>query len=279
MNQENEQLKCMLYGFPGSGKTWLLGTLLDLPQDGYLPILMLDFEQGQRTIRSKCNTIEAKEESKFDVKLNTSKIVRSYNVEQLNAPKTDLINRVVIRTWEDFRVVYQLLSQKVKLGLYKTLIIDTLSQADRICQDAVAKNTMANPFDVKPITQPEMQQLQTHMVWLLQAFINMGSNIVVTAHITEKEDPGFTVETALPMLTTIKLRQEVTAICDLVGYTYTNNSKDFNVSFSKNISAYAKFRAEDPSKIAGKIFSGNNDKPDSSEFNFKTILKAIGDIK
>lgn len=272
-----EQLKLMLYGYPGSGKTVLLGTALDLPPEGYLPALFLDFEQGQRSIRSKCNTIERTEEQKFDAQTGTQKTVHTYNIEQFKTPDITKLNRIVVNTWEDFREVYRILTTRVPINTYKMLMIDTMSQVDRICQDAVAKNTMSAPFEVKPITMPEMGHLQTHMVWLINAFIRTGAHIIITAHITEKEDPGFTTETTLPMLTTIKLRQEISAICDAVGYTYTLDSKQFNISFSKNMATYAKFRAEDPSKIAGKIFSSNPD-PLKNEFNLKSFLKAIGDI-
>lgn len=272
-----DQLKLLLFGYPGTGKTKLISTILDLPAEGYLPALFLDFEQGQRSIRSKCRTVDRTQQETFDTRIQAKKLTSSYNVEQLNNPVTDKLNRVVVESWEDFREVYKLLTTQVPLGKYKTLIIDTISQVDRICQDAVAKNTMGNPFDVNPITQPEMGRLQTHVVWLVSAFLKTGAHFITTAHITEKKDPGFTVDSALPMLTTIKLRQEICGICDAVGYVYTHDSKIFNMSFSKSTNQYAKFRAEDPSKVSGKIFKSNPD-PALDEFNIKSFLKAIGDI-
>lgn len=280
MQQTYEQLKLLLFGSPGSGKTVLLGSVLDLPKEGYLPALLLDFEEGQRSIRSKCRTIDRTSEEKFDATTGTKRLVYSYNLEQLKNPDINKVNRVVVGSWEDFREVYKLLTTAIPLGLYKTLMIDSISQVDRICQDAVAKNTMKDPFGVKPISQPEMGQLGTHMVWLIKAFLQTGSNLIGTAHITEKNDPGFTSDTNLPMLTGIKLRQEICAMCDAVGYTYTHDSQTFNLSFSKSMATYAKFRAEEPMKVAGKVFSSHIDPTKSkNEFNLKTFLIAIGDLK
>lgn len=276
-DKKYEQLKLLLYGTPGSGKTVLISTVLDLPAEGYLPALFLDFEEGQRSIRSKCHTIDrvVKEEFVGGVVQQTA----SYDIEQLKNPDITKLNRLVVNTWEDFRTVYKLLTTALPLGLYKTLIIDSMSQVDRICQDAVAKNSMKDPFGVKPITQPEMGHLLTHMVWLIDAFLRTGAHFITTAHITEKADPGFSAETTMPLLTTIKLRQTVCGICDAVGYTYTHDSKEFALTFSKSLGVYCKYRAEDPSKIAGKVFTSNIDpKLSKNQFNLKTFLEAIGDL-
>lgn len=273
-----DRLKLLVYGSPGCGKTRFIASVLDLPEDGYLPALFLDFEEGQRSARSLCNTIERTVETKFVQ--GQMKQVSSYNVDQLNNPDPKKLNRLQVSTWDDFRTIYSLLTTQVTIGLYKTLIIDSISHVDRLCQDAVAKNTMAAPFDVKPITQPEMGQLGTHIVWLIDAFLRTGAHLICTAHITEKNDPGYTSSTDLPMLTGIKLRQQVCGICDCVGYMYTYDSKDFNLTFNKSLGSYAKFRSEDPLKFAGKVFTSNIDpKVGKQECNLLTFLKTLGDIK
>ena len=248
-----DPLKFLAYGIGGSGKSHLLLSALDIPELN--PLLVLDFEGRLNAFSDKFVSI---------------------NIPDLRThiPVPNKATHIRLRKWSDFDVLYKTLCNDVAKNKYKTTILDSMTAIDRMCQNGIAKNTMADPFNVKPITQPEFNVLTTHMTWLVDALLSLGLNILTTAQVIEKENQdtatSMEVEGLWPLVGGRVNRQYLTAMMDFVGFCKMSSS-GWEINFTNSTSRYAKFSASDSTKILGVTFKSSEKK-----FNLKTILTETG---
>lgn len=180
-------INLLVYGDPGTGKTWLMGTACDDPR--LRPLLVFDVEGGMTTLKHK--------------------------------PGIDVLP---VRSIEDLTEGYNKLYKSIKNGkmYYKTVGIDSLTElADLDIKDIMAKAYAANPekIDKDVPDQRGWGKSRTHIRTIVRAFRDLPCHVVFTASAGYQQEqdqptkffPGFAG----------KLRTEVPGFMDIVGYYFT----------------------------------------------------------
>lgn len=185
-------LNMLIYGDPGSGKTFYLGTAQD--DSRTRPYLHIDIDGGVETIRSKMAT----------------------------AKKKDGIHRKEIRSLESLKSFYNDGLRKLAMDgefPYKTIGVDNLSELAALDMRDIMKEAYSrNPdkVDIDVPSQREWGKSREHMRNIVRAFRDLPCNVIFTAHVNTKQDegqppkyqPGFAG----------KLIQDIPGFVDVVGY-------------------------------------------------------------
>jgi AAA domain len=183
----DDWINALFFGYPGAGKTHLLGTAADDPRTS--PVLILDVEGGLRTLR---------------------KFPNKHNIE-----------RIVVRSLKDIDDKYNLLYHSIAEGTfpYKTIGIDSgteLADLDMrlIMADAYQRNPEKVNIDVP--SPREWGIARNHMRKLIRAFKDLPCNFIMTAQLGEKTEEG--QPTQLFPGFAGKLVREAPGFFDVVGY-------------------------------------------------------------
>lgn len=173
----------LVYGDPGSGKTYLAGTAEDSPLTS--PVLLLDVEGGTKTIRKRKG---------IDVK--------------------------PVRSIKEVEAHYNLLFKSIENGAlpYKTVVIDSLSELTDvdmkgIMDEAYGRNPEKVDKDVP--SQREWGKARSHMRKIVRAFRDLPCNVIYTSHMQTLQEEGQPTK-YMPGFAG-KLRTELPGFMDIVG--------------------------------------------------------------
>jgi hypothetical protein len=193
--EASDWVKMMVYGVPGSGKTYLCGTSADIER--MCPVLFIDIEGGTKTVRKKWPEIKR------------VRIRDIYNSEG-ELRKT---------AWDKLAEVYEAL----RTGVYpfRTIVVDNLSEAYKLAMDSVMLKTIArDPERDRDIPAQRDWGKTSEMVRrMVRAFRDLDAHVIFTAHEAEVRDPKDGTITIRPSLPG-KLASEIPGFLDEVYYLY-----------------------------------------------------------
>lgn len=256
-----DPLRIMINGFPGSGKTRLISTIMDERLSCLHPVLYLDIQGGGKTLGPNVNNLDIDTYHKVD---------------------TTKINTIRITKWSD----YLQLSQKMLEGnfskLYNLIVIDTVSALARL-HALHYTGAISKPWhEARPLHLNEYGHALARFVSMLERFSN--KNLILTTQPKEVVIPGQPDDTPPEKLKHCinfqldgQVSTEFAAFVDYAGYLSKKAVNQWELTFTSNPSLYAKYRQpiSDNGKcspIEGKIFSNQ----DITMFN---VLNTTGEIK
>lgn len=191
-----DPIKFLVYAPPGHGKTTLLGTVVG--DERISPMLLLEFEGGTRSIRSKVRKIEIAELGKIK-------------------PSVDVIDVVSIQDWDDFTTVYEFLSERDHD--YLSIGLDSLSEMNYLnlttALDTATKEDRKHDPDI--LEQRDYLRSSNQMKKLIRYFRDLPMHVFITASAQQSQDPR-TKETKLGPSLTGKLAFEIPGLLEIVGY-------------------------------------------------------------
>lgn len=156
----SRQVKMLLMGDPGSGKTLLAGTAADIPE--LCPILYLDVEGGV--------------------------------VTNAKYPE-DILQARPIKNIQQMETVWNILDKE--RGYYKTVIVDSLSELQKLDMAiimAAAKKRSKTPelIDVEVPSPREYLMSQVHMRDIVREYRDLGLHVIFITHSKTEEKAGKT---------------------------------------------------------------------------------------
>lgn len=172
----------IFYGFSGVGKTLLAGSAAAV--EALSPVLFIDLEGGTLTLREKY-------------------------------PQVDVVR---VKTWKEMQNVYDELYESMP---YKTVVMDSLTETQKfgmylIMLDVVRDDPDRDP-DIPGLRDWGKNIEQTRK--LVRAFRDLPCNTIFTALNAEEKDKKSGLTLNRPSLSG-KLKDEVAAFVDVVGYLY-----------------------------------------------------------
>jgi hypothetical protein len=186
-------LKKLVYGDPGCGKTYLLGTANDCEET--FPYLHIDIEGGTETLLT-------------------------------NWPDTDVVE---VRSLKRLTEIQNMLYKEKDDLPYRCIGIDNFSELQAIDIHEImlwAKETARDPskVDVDVPAQREWGKTREHMRAIVRSFRDLPCHLIITAHVAEvKEDgeptryyPGFGG----------RAKTEIAGFMDIVGYMYVDQRRE-----------------------------------------------------
>ncbi len=192
----DDALKVLVYSPPGHGKTTLLGTAVGDPRIS--PMLLLEFEGGTRSIRSKVRKIELADLGKIN-------------------PSIDVIDVVQIQQWKDFKIVYEFLDSTPH-G-YRSLGLDSLSEMNYLNMSEALQTALKEDKRRDPDIPEQRDYLRSagQMRRLVRFFRDLPMHVFFTAGASIQQDPRSRESRAWPALAG-KLAFEVPGLVEIVGY-------------------------------------------------------------
>lgn len=199
-----DPLKMIVYSPPGHGKTTLLGTAAGDPR--LSPMLLIEFEGGTRSIRSK---------------------VKKISIDQLGKekPKVDVIHTVEIRTWGDFDLVYDFLLTADHP--YRSIGLDSLSEMNYLNMQTVLLDAGVQDKnrDLDVPEQRDYLRSASQMRRLVRYFRDLPMHVFMTSGAQQGQDPR-TKTSMMMMSLTGKLVFEIPGLFDVVGYLAMVDQED-----------------------------------------------------
>jgi len=199
-----DPLKMIVYSPPGHGKTTLLGTAAGDPR--LSPMLLIEFEGGTRSIRSK---------------------VKKISIDQLGKekPKVDVIHTVEIRTWGDFDLVYDFLLTADHP--YRSIGLDSLSEMNYLNMQTVLLDAgiQDKNRDLDIPEQRDYLKSASQMRRLVRYFRDLPMHVFMTSGAQQGQDPR-TKTSMMMMSLTGKLVFEIPGLFDVVGYLAMVDQED-----------------------------------------------------
>lgn len=180
-----------------------------------------------------------------------------------------------INTWSEFRkVLRQLKDPKVK-EQFETIIVDTADIAYDLCEKFICDNAKRpdGGFGVDTIADIGYGKGYTMVAKefdeCLRSIIQMDYGLVLISHSTDKtfkDEANVEYNQIVPTLGN-KPRAIVSRMCDIIGYSRGVQNEDGTTSTKL-------FMRGTPRYVAGSRFKYT---PDYIDFNYKELVKAIGD--
>lgn len=181
-SERPEFFNMLIYGDYGHGKTHFCATADDSPLTS--PVLFLDVEGGMATIE------------KF--------------------PRwADSIEHKEVRTLKQLVELHDKLSGPLA-GVYKTVVIDSITELQRLDMSAILKAGVAPGQDPEVASPREYGKSLTHMRAIVRAYKDLPMHCIFTALLSEEQEADNTM-TFGPNLTG-KARREIPGFVDVVGW-------------------------------------------------------------
>lgn len=180
-----------------------------------------------------------------------------------------------INSWGEFKqVLKQLKSPEVK-EQFETIIIDTADIAYDYCEKYICANAKRSDggFGVDTIGDIGFGKgyglLSKEFDECLRSIVQMDYGLVIISHATDKtftDETGHEYNQIVPTLDK-RARNIVSRMCDIIGYSRV-------VTDDKGNNVTKLFMRGTPRYVAGSRFTYT---PDYIDFNYKALVKAIGD--
>ena len=181
----------LIYGESGAGKTLLAGSADEIPE--MRKVLVIDIEGGALTLRDKF-------------------------------PNVDSIR---VKTWDDMQNVYE----ELYLGKhgYQTVIIDSLTEAQRMSMDQIMRKLVEENSDRDPdvagMREWNVNIEQTRK--FVRGFRDLPVNTIFTALVQTETNKSTGAIKRKPSLSG-KVKDEVAGFLDIVVYLYTKEIDQVN---------------------------------------------------
>ena len=190
-----DPIKALFYAPAGHGKTVLLGTAAGDPR--LSPMLLLEFEGGTRSIRSKINPIPLGNLGK-------------------KKPSVDKIDTVRIQVWEDFNFGYDYLSGDHP---YRSVGLDSLSEMNYLNMSETLVTALRSDRQHDPDIAEQRDYLRSYaqMRKLVRYFRDLPMHVFFTAGVQSIQDPRTKLPKSWPQLTG-KLAFEIPGLVEILGY-------------------------------------------------------------
>ena len=194
---EDDLMKIIFYSPAGHGKTTLLGT--GVGDERISPMLILDFEGGLKSIRSKILRVP---------------------IDQLGVipPEIDRAHVVKISEWEDFQRVYDILESGQHE--YRAVAVDSLSEVNYLNLSTIVGKQVADPrVDHDPDIPYQEDYLRSisQMRRLIRFFRDLPMHVFFTSGAVEAQDAKSRKFQYRPALTG-KLVTELPGLVDTIAY-------------------------------------------------------------
>lgn len=203
-------LNMLIYGEPGAGKTFLLGTAEDYEDTS--PMLLIDIEGGTLTLRRR-----------------NVDVVQVRSMKQLEEIHKELVNDTE--------------------GYYKTVGIDSLTELQKLDMRTVMQeqfNKRPDSTDLYVPSQREWGKSGERVRMVVRAFRDLEINTLVTALMSSDKDEKTGLVSYFPSFPG-KLRSEIPGFFDVVGLLTTYNEGDVvhrKLQFAKTQRVVAKDRTD-----------------------------------
>lgn len=216
-----EYISLFMYGDPGAGKTRLASTAQD--HEDTSPVLFLDIDGGTTTFRKR----------------------RDIGVIKVR----DLASLVKIHE-----------ELEIDAGGYKTVVLDSLSELNKLDLRAImkhAKATSSNPdkIDIDVPSPREWGKVSEHMRTIVRAYKNLPMHSIFTAHMHAEHENAKDQEGPIlirPELQPKKMKTQLPGFTDIVGYLYTEE-KGANVTRRMQFAKTKKVLAKDRFDCLGDV--------------------------
>jgi hypothetical protein len=186
-----EALKVIVYGQSGAGKTVFLGSTNDCEE--LQPVLLIDFESGTLSIKSKIHKID-------DIK---------------QEPEPGKISSIKIKSWADFNPIIDYLYSE--FNVYKTVLVDSITEVNTMNLTTVVEKNMKNA-GMATLQDYGLSGAQMRvLIRELRDLSDEGINVFISALAQTTKDEITGAVSTLPSLTG-KLAAEIPALFDIVGY-------------------------------------------------------------
>lgn len=179
-------LNLLIYGEPGAGKTYLAGTSQDHKETS--PVLVVDVEGGTTTLRHR----------------------QDIDVKQ-------------VRSISDIVAIHRALVENP--GYYKTVVIDSVTELQKLDMNEIMAEAVAKRPDQDPDTpaQRDWGKSSNRIRRIVRGFRDLDCNTIFTALVTIEKDGVSQALTYYPSLPG-KLKTEIAGFIDIVGYMYSDNN-------------------------------------------------------
>lgn len=238
--EAGDEVKFMVYGQSGVGKTRFLGTAIDDPRTA--PVVWLDLEGGTRTIKSKCRLLNS--------------------VKELGEPVEGKIDVLRIKDWTDIQDAYEFLFDSRyarKRSPYRSVVMDSLTEINymgvKFCTESAPQINRVSlkagsnrAIDFLVPSQADYMVASNLMKVLLRGFRDLeGLNVFYSALPQNKAD-GDGADSSLAYIKPNlvgKLADEAVAIMEYVGYLRSTRTGAREMIFQPEGRIVAKERSED----------------------------------
>ncbi len=236
------EIRMILYGNAGIGKTELLSTLVDDPRTDRP--LLIDAESGLRTVKSKIRRIQS--------------------IKDLGNPVAGKIDVIFLEEWKSLQPVYDFLFKQAyreQRKAYNCVIIDSLTELNAACVKHATGTSTDVKVDANTAGLREYMKTNSMMKDMIRAFRGLkGMSVFFTALPQYKaenpkdENSKVMIKPALVG----KLADEAVAMVDYVGYLKAGPGGKRILQFQPDMLVYAKERSE-KGKLINRIEAASAD--------------------
>ena len=221
-------LKALVYGEYGSGKTFLMGTSVELPQ--MRDVLLVSAEAGELTLYdpdSPYNFPLIDIVHVFDFKTTG----RVHDFLRAHASARDLAAQGDQAAVKHLKGLQERLLPNVpdpdRLRLYRTCIIDSLAEVESMCMAQLLGITSQTMIDEEaaPEGWDQYRQQRTMIHRMIRGFRNLPMNILFTCPRNYRKPAQSSREIYVPLMTG-KLSNEVQGFVDMVGHLVVGTPKE-----------------------------------------------------
>jgi hypothetical protein len=198
-SDEIEELRLLVYGDSGVGKTWFAGTANEDKRTA--PVLWLDLEGGIRTLGPKVRKLS--------------------DAKDIGTPEEGKIDVLRVKDWKTLQAAYDFLyktTYKDKRKVYKTVVLDSATELNYMALQSVLGD--AGKQRLEPDVPEIRDYLKTSsmMKVLLRAFRDIeGLHVVLLALAQVKNEETSTLAKISPSMLG-KLSTEIMALFEYTGY-------------------------------------------------------------
>lgn len=173
-----------------------------------------------------------------------------------------------INSWSEFKQVLRQLKDEKAKQMFETIIVDTADIAYDYCVKYICNNNNAQTIsDIEwgkgyGLVEKEFDEC-------LRQIVQLGYGLVVISHETDKtftDEGGTQFNKIVPTLDK-RANNVLARMCDIIGYTRSVPTPDGTEVVKMYMRGTSRFEAGSRFKYT----------PDSIEFNYQNLVKAIGD--
>lgn len=239
-----DEVKFMVFGNAGVGKTAFLGTTINDPRTA--PVVWLDLEGGTKSIKSKTRVLSS--------------------ISELGNPQEGLIDVIRVKDFKDLQSAYDWLfgmryvNQRI---VYRSLVIDSLTEVNNACLKHVMANAPMKEMRLELDVPEQRDYLKTNQ---LMKLLIRSLRDLENLHVFYSALPQIKAEEEVSNLAYLKpnligkLADEAVAIMDFVGYLKSKSNRSREMVFQPEGRIVAKERSE-PGRWIKSIQAKDADTP------------------